>query len=100
METLLSLVSVTNQGQNSYFWRQVIEMSEGLEQQQHGGLPGGGRGFLEEAGLGPEAQDCPSEGRGELQEATSLLEVKCTSKRARHLLHALCGCNDNSSYDY
>ena len=42
METLLSLVSVTNQGR-TVTWRQVIEMSEGLEQQQRGGLPGGGR---------------------------------------------------------
>ena len=42
METLLLLASVTNQGR-TVTWRQVFEMSEGPEQQQWGGLPGGGR---------------------------------------------------------
>ena len=42
METLLLLVSVTNWGR-TVTWRQVIEMSEGPEQQQWGGLPGRGR---------------------------------------------------------
>ena len=42
MESFLSPASATNQGR-TVTWRQVIEVSEGPEQQQWGGLPGGSR---------------------------------------------------------
>ena len=97
METLLSLVSVTNWGR-TVTWRQVIEMSEGPEQQQSGGLPEGGRASWKRQAWALRHRIAPVRGGESSKMQQVFLRVKCTSKRAHHLLHALCGCNGNSSY--
>lgn len=60
-----------------------------------------GEGVQREAGLGPGAQTCPSEGAGEeLPEVAREFGGQMHTQRAHRLPPPPCGCNGNSSYDY